>query len=581
MPGFLKIRSGTEYFPTDMDHSNKEEQRALNMVWNGAGDYSFQPKFKAFDRDGKADPYWNCIIGAVRRHYDYPTLDRLFRCFEGNPARPVFESLLWIGLENCAYEKELAGRPALEELRRSCAENTLRDFTFTRQLEDVICTAHFKRVLGLEPGVTGDERTLLDALEFDVSMTTGEITERTLQLFHDYLGFTPPGEAKRSRSAVKAMSLRIPLRQKFMFGQPRRDGDEVSRMSLLSRLSSRWLLLARRKERSIREDMEIGFGLSMYDETQETDIERLLCNGNHRDCRLHFTRGEYPPETNRKGPAEFQRKYALRQGEKNRKYYQEHLTENQSSILRLENRIRNALLTTQPTSVVRADRGILEAGRVWRNLYLNDRHIFRRKIPDEPDDMTVDILLDASASQITRQETIAAQGYMIAESLSRCGIPVRVCSFCSVNSYTVIHLFRDYHDTRKNGDILSYFAAGFNRDGLALRAAFHMMQQSGEKDRILIVLSDSQPNDMHRVPGSGRFPRYRDYSDTAAVRDTAEEVRSIRSSGVSVLCVFTGDNRDLPAAEQIYGRDLARIQSPERFADTVGALIQKLIAFRS
>lgn len=563
-----------------MGHSDKEERRALNMIWNSAGDYSFHPNVKAFDREGKADPYWNCIIGAVRRHYDALALGRLFESFERSPVRSALEGLLWIGLENCAYEKELPGRPALEELRQSCAEATLRDFPPPRQLEDVICQAHFKRVLGLEPGVTGDERALLDALEFDASMTAKEIAEKTLRLFHEYLGFTP-GQTKRSRSSVKTLHPRIPLRRKFMFGQPQRDGAEVRRMSLLSRLSSRWLLLARRKEQSIRKDIELGFGLSMYDEAQETNIEHLLCNGSHGDCRLHFTRGEPPPEADRKGPAEFQREYALRQGVKNQKYYQEHLAENRNSILRLESRIRNALLAARPTSMVRAEKGILEAGRVWRNLYLDDRHIFRRDLPDEPDDLTVDILLDASASQINRQEIIAAQGYMIAESLSRCGIPVRVCSFCSVNSYTVIHLFRDYHETRKNGDIFNYFAAGFNRDGLALRAAFHMMRQSEEKDRILIVLSDSQPNDIHRIPGGGRIPFYRDYSDTAAVRDTAEEVRSIRSVGISVLCVFTGDDRDLPAAERIYGRDLARIQSPERFADTVGALIQRQIAFRS
>ena len=551
------------------------------MVWNGAGDYSFQPEFKAFGTDGKADPYWNCIIGAVRRHYDYPTLNRLFRSFEGEPAQSVFESLLWLGLENCTYAREVIGRPALEALRRSCAETTLHGPESAGRLEDILRTAHFKRVLGLEPGIFGDERALLDALEFDASITTGEIAEKVLLLFHDYLGFTPPGGDKVTGAVAKAPRLRIPLRRKYQFVQPRRGEEERSRMSLRRRLSSHLLLLALRRERSLREDMETGFGLSIYNEAEEADIERLLCHGNHGECRLHFTRGEYPPETVRRGPADEQRKYALRQGEKNRKYYREHLAENQSTILRLESCIRNALLAAQPTCVVRADGGILEAGRVWRNLCLNDSQIFRREIPDEPDNMTVDILLDASASQMRRQETVASQGYMIAESLSRCGIPVRVSSFCSVNSYTVVHLFRDYHETQKNGDILNYFSAGFNRDGLALRAASHLMQQSDGKDRFLIVLSDSQPNDMHPLPAGGGLPLYRDYSDAAAVRDTAEAVRSIRNSGIPVLCVFTGDERDLPAAAQIYGRDLARIQSPERFADTVGALIEKLIALRS
>lgn len=38
---------------------------------------------------------------------------------------------------------------------------------------------------------------------------------------------------------------------------------------------------------------------------------------------------------------------------------------------------------------------------------------------------------------------------MIAESLTRCGIPTRVYSFCTLNGCTVLRLFRDYEETSK------------------------------------------------------------------------------------------------------------------------------------
>jgi hypothetical protein len=63
-------------------------------------------------------------------------------------------------------------------------------------------------------------------------------------------------------------------------------------------------------------------------------------------------------------------------------------------------------------------------------------------------DLSVDILLDASTSQKDRQETVSSQGYIIAESLTKCGIPCRVMSFCSMTGYTIVRIFRDYNENK-------------------------------------------------------------------------------------------------------------------------------------
>ena len=71
-----------------------QSRRAVNTIWNGAHDYGFQPDFKAYDADGNAELYWNLLLGALRRHYEYPKLRRLFDAFAkeifgGNPAGVV------------------------------------------------------------------------------------------------------------------------------------------------------------------------------------------------------------------------------------------------------------------------------------------------------------------------------------------------------------------------------------------------------------------------------------------------------------------------------------------------------------
>lgn len=61
-----------------MDILDSEKRRARNIIWNAARDYSFEPEFKVYDEDGRADLYWNSIIGAARKNYGADTIDALF-----------------------------------------------------------------------------------------------------------------------------------------------------------------------------------------------------------------------------------------------------------------------------------------------------------------------------------------------------------------------------------------------------------------------------------------------------------------------------------------------------------------------
>ena len=58
------------------------------------------------------------------------------------------------------------------------------------------------------------------------------------------------------------------------------------------------------------------------------------------------------------------------------------------------------------------------------------------------------------------------------------------------------------------------------------------------------------------------------------IDDTAAEVRALRAQGIRVAAVFMGENASVPAANAIYGRDLARIRRIDQLAATAGRLIQ-------
>ena len=119
-----------------------------------------------------------------------------------------------------------------------------------------------------------------------------------------------------------------------------------------------------------------------------------------------------------------------------------------------------------------------------------------------------------------------------------------------------------------------YLASGWNRDGLALRAVDWLLRRSGEQQRLLLILTDANPNDDTRLPGTGNQVFSRDYSGRPAVADAAEEATALRRHGNPPLCLFSGREGDLSSARTIYGRDVVRLPSVGWFAQTVGKIIQ-------
>ena len=109
---------------------------------------------------------------------------------------------------------------------------------------------------------------------------------------------------------------------------------------------------------------------------------------------------------------------------------------------------------------------------------------------------------------------------------------------------------------------------------MAIRALGRGLEDSPCEHRIVILLSDAKPNDVIKLIQGNTLL---DYAAQNGIENTAREVRSLLHREVSVICVFTGDDEDLPAAHTIYGRDFARIRSLDQFADTVGTLIQNQI----
>ena len=562
--------------------SEFQRRRAENMIWNAAQSHAFTPDFKAYDEDASADLYWNTVIGAVRRHYDYPRIEALFRSFQNDEDADIYETLLWLGLENAVFEREREDRPVLQALRQSYAERFLSRM---RQVHDLpLCDrmsyGHYCRVLGRDPGFDSYNAKLLDELEFSREMDTDQIVERAKELFARWFQIRLKekqeekkkkrfhfgiGKGKKVKGRFRKFGLGFADHPSNLYGGQSvgKQDEEVQRLTTMS-------------AQELRAFMEAKYGKSTFGERETRELERSICVGNHASCHILITKGEKGTAKIQNGFEALQREREARQIVANRSFFTDHLAERRTAIDRLTGKIQNSILMHLQPSQVRSNAGALEGGRAWRALHLNDDRVFTRTEQGDTGDLCVDILLDASTSQSSRQAIVSNQGYIIAESLNRCNIPCRVMSFCSMTGYTILRIFRDYQEKNENGKIFEYVSNGCNRDGLGIRLAHHLIERGNCDHKILIILSDAKPNDVVKIHRKENGA-YINYELQSAVRDTALEVRSARADGISVVCVFTGDDEDVASAKLIYGRDFARIQSLDKLADTVGLLLQNQI----
>lgn len=560
-----------------------QRKRAANIVWNCAGSYDFRPDFRAYDADGQADLYWNCIFGAARKHYDYSVFEALFRAVQQYEDAEIYENLLWIGLEGCVYQHELGERPALSRLRQSYARQYVRENSYAEdfQFDKALSLAHFQRVLGLNPRLDPYMEKLLNELEFPPELTAQEISERANELLLRWFQIRAEerkkerknrlvqsfkrNKSKQDNRSFRRFGIGLLQHPQNSYGGPTAEGGQNK--ELKTKMSAE----------ELRRFMETKYGRSIYSPAHTDKLERSLCVGRHEFCHLLVTRGDRPDAAAiQNGFEALSRQREAAQIERNRQSFRANIAQNRTTIARLTEKIQNSVLLHLQSSPTRANAGSLDGGKVWRAVHFGDERVFIKPETDDSGGLSVDILLDASTSQKSRQEIVSAQGYMVAESLTRCGIPCRVMSFCSMTGYTVLRIFRDYEHPADNRRIFEYVSNGCNRDGLAISAARELMHESRCEHRMLIVLSDVKPNDVVKTRARATEDSI-PYEKQAGITDTALEVRRARAEGIAVICVFTGDDEDVPAAKLVYGSDFTRIKSLDMLADAVGRLIQNQI----
>ena len=572
-----------------------EQRRAANQVWAAAGSYGCEPLFLARNTDGTIDFYMNCIVGLVHKYYGDSLVQSLFDLWEGDIRQSQLDDLTWLYLENAAYLLELPRRPVLSELRRAHADYffgiqyklSRQEWMAKNQLVYTMQAARWRIVQGRHPPVmTPYESGLAVALAPQTPPAPEALKTALLKVFADAKLFDGIVH-KKAALHLHLDGLLASLATKTLPTQMiKTDRVTVEHSNSVDAAGTGGLTADKRLahitlKQNAAEDrayIESCFGRSLYPPERLHKAEQELCTGNHLGCHLWFAAGVPSPEQAPNPEAKHLAEQAQLQAERNRTYYAKNRELHRSVVLRLTEQIRNCILVHQQPNARIARSGNLDPARVWRAPLLDDARVFRCAEEENQPSFTVDLLLDASASRLHCQEVIAAQGSILAESLSVCGIPVRVSCFSSLRGYTVLRVLKGFRDKILQ-NINQYFASGWNRDGLALRAAGDLVAfDPGPAPRhLLILLTDASPNDSRRIPPSSENPLGHDYGGAVGVDDAAAEVRALRRNGLRVSAVFMGEDSSSHDAERIYGKNLARIRGMDQLARAAGRLIQNEI----
>ena len=559
-------------------------RRARNIIWNAAARYDFEPPFMAFFASGKPDDYFNMIVGFVEKWLDMPRIWAFFDSYGGDRRAAEFDELLWLGLENCVYEKEVAERPLLETLRRRRAERFYEEQkTLSRQqmeyqsmLAYTQQEARWSAVCGRRgPLLSPREKRMAQSLCLSGTLDTDGVLDAMRAFLQTFFRFTPDaadGRPRRAGALARALLRREHRRQdRLIVRTGTGEGDHERAVQQRHEGLGRYAGPTEADSAFIRE----AFGRSILSEKELRILENDLCTGRDENCRLWVTRGDDCAD--KSDEIRQLREDSLRQKTRNESFLREHAPEIQSAVRALSTRIDTVFESYRKHLPEPARAGRMRPDAAYRLPVLNDPRVFLRDGEETETEICVDLLLDASQSRMNVQETVSAEAYIIAESLRKLHVPVRVTCFRSIRGYTVLDVLKDWNAKDCRG-LSRYYAAGWNRDGLALETLGRLDDDQilAGKRRLLLILTDASPNDSAPLAAQG-LRQSREYEGAAAVKAAEDAVRMLRNGGLRVGAVFHGNTAHLDDLHQIYGHACVRIRKASQLAQGVSDLLLMLL----
>ena len=580
------------------------DNRVNNLAWTVAGKYDEDIDISEKDYTSKdASMYYAIIAGAMRKYIDWETVKKyLVNRMKSGYNKDILCTIIQIVLNDIVEKKVIEERPGVIDIRNKAYDDILKSYSKIHK-EDILKLLKYTYVLqrmDRHPVMDRLVRKILREINnIDVHGDIMEILKKVDEIYLTYFQYILDSQNQNVEFVednIKNVEVDFDTFADFMLEELYDDqevenveteinnftggmlvdglGDEKEYINLES-TPHRVLYVNEEMLNKIYKRVEYYYGKSYLNEGDRRKIESRNCRNVHEGCRLHFTDGVLRSHCENA----FQLKYVTRQKDNNLFEFQYKMKVYRRQINKLRECFSRLLIEESSSDRLYSDCGTIYANKAWRIGRSSNNKIFYKNVDNGKGRYVIDILLDSSGSQTSKQFMVAIQAYILSAALTLAGIPNRVMGFQSFLDYTILKRFRDYNDNvRKCEDIFEYYCSGNNRDGLAIKATCDGLLEREEENKILIVLSDGKPNDVKIGKDSSRSIRGEmSYKGIVGIKDTAMEVRKARKRGIIVLGVFTGKEIDLEAEKKIYGKDFIYIKDIQRFSDIVSTYLKKVI----
>ena len=586
------------------DYRLEMENRIRNLVWTVSGDYSLEvkPDVETFLRSRNIALYDGIKQGGLAKYFDRDALSMyLLKKIYCDARQGPLMTVAQLCVEEAVGHKLDAEREGVRNIRRKACEDILElDF------KELAATplGHLKAALlreELDGAYEGTRKIRGWMEEIHRLRAAGDTMDVIRAVDSLYNQIVEPNFEKNKKTLEQVLAVTVEELAEFSWKDFLREDLEDLREdtmeTYLEKISQAMTNLDMNESRDQEEDkkqegqkkkkilvvdekalaqmysyVEKNFGKSYLTPAEQKNLNYQFCRGIHGDCSLYCTEGILQNPVLRN----YQYEYARKQKDKNIMAYYDQSRVVKRNIQVLTDMLRKALLLRSENQEILSDRGRIIPAALWKVGRSEDARLFKKEIKNDAMNFVVDVLIDASGSQRSRQGQVALQAFIISEALSNLDIPFRVTSFCTFWDYTILQKFRDYDDSRKkNGRIFEYMTSSNNRDGLAVKAVGSTLLQREEENKVLIILSDGKPYDVVVNRPNSRNPE--PYRGRPAILDTGFEVRRLRQSGAAVLGVFVGEETELDAERKIFGKDFAYIRTIKNFSNVAGRYLLKQI----
>ena len=567
---------------------NMMENRLQNLLWTVSEDYNCDVKINPADLQKSPEiAFYNMILqGAFQKYFDAEVFETYMQKKIQYGAEPsVLFLISKLCIDSAVCQKVCAERKGIENIRRKAFRETLKKdaFRFSHTDWDYLeyCYLEFQlyqkirnprlQPLLLKIAALSHTNSIKDVCKCidEVYHTAYEkgFAEYFKGISRDTNGLqsgTEDSEETKEQDNLISEEDTVNIFSGHVDAQDNGKQDKST---------ARLLSLDKQSSEHLEKYIELNYGKSILPPNEKSRLQKQMCTGIHEDCRLHITKGVLHNQTENNAKTD----YVKRIKEENLHIYKKNFLLTRQNILSLSNLLKRALLTRTERELCTSEYGTICPEKLWNLGRTDNTMLFKRELLQDNSDFAVEVLIDASGSQQRRQSLVALQGFIISRALSLAEIPHRVTGFCTFGSYTILNEYRDYLDSSDaDENIFEFYGSANNRDGLAIRAAADSLDKQPQENKILIVLSDGNPNDII-AQSSRQKTEKQPYCLDFAVKDTATEVRRLRNRKISVLGVFAGEEEDLQAEKKIFGKDFAYIHDISNFANIVGHYLKKQI----